>query len=75
MVERRKSPTVVDLFAGCGGLSLGLENAGFEPVFVNELNPDAMESYLLNRDHLKTNLAIADATVSTSKPLHLNQAN
>lgn len=43
-------PTVVDLFAGCGGLSLGLEQAGFEPVFVNELNDHALESYLMNRD-------------------------
>ena len=40
----------VDLFAGCGGLSLGLENAGFMPVYVNELNEDALETYLLNRD-------------------------
>jgi DNA (cytosine-5)-methyltransferase 1 len=40
---------VVDLFAGCGGLSLGLEKAGFHPVFVNELNKDAMSSYLKNR--------------------------
>jgi DNA (cytosine-5)-methyltransferase 1 len=47
MVRKRY---VVDLFAGCGGLSLGLENAGFTPLFVNELNTDAMESYLLNRD-------------------------
>ena len=45
----KKPLTVVDLFAGCGGLSLGLEQAGFQPVFVNELNKDAMESYLLNR--------------------------
>lgn len=44
------SPTVVDLFAGCGGLSLGLEQAGFTPVFVNELHADAMETYLRNRD-------------------------
>ena len=28
----------IDLFAGCGGLSLGLEQAGFTPAFVNELN-------------------------------------
>lgn len=42
-------PKFVDLFAGCGGLSLGLELAGFEPVFVNELNRDAMASYLQNR--------------------------
>jgi DNA (cytosine-5)-methyltransferase 1 len=40
----------VDLFAGCGGLSLGLEQAGWTPVLVNELNRDAMETYLINRD-------------------------
>ena len=46
----KKKPYFVDLFAGCGGLSLGLENAGFAPAYVNELDPDAMESYLINRD-------------------------
>lgn len=45
-----KSKYFVDLFAGCGGLSLGLENAGFIPAYVNELDLDAMESYLINRD-------------------------
>ena len=45
-----KKLSVVDLFAGCGGLSLGLEQAGFQSVYVNELNKDAMESYLMNRD-------------------------
>lgn len=39
----------IDLFAGCGGLSLGLERAGFTPLLVNELNPDALSTYLLNR--------------------------
>ena len=39
----------IDLFAGCGGLSLGLEQAGFETVFVNELHPDAMKTFLQNR--------------------------
>lgn len=39
----------VDLFAGCGGLSLGLEKAGFEPLLVNELADEARESYLINR--------------------------
>ncbi len=43
------SGTVIDLFAGCGGLSLGLELAGFTPVFVSELHPDAMSTYLANR--------------------------
>ena len=38
----------IDLFAGCGGLSLGLENAGFTPIFVSELNSDALNTYLNN---------------------------
>ena len=42
--------TVIDLFAGCGGLGLGLEQAGFMPIFVNELNDDARETYLVNRE-------------------------
>ena len=46
------SRTMVDLFAGCGGLSLGFEHAGFKPVFVNELNDDARATYLANRDHM-----------------------
>ena len=40
----------VDLFAGAGGLSLGLEQAGFAPVHVNEVNADSLETYLMNRD-------------------------
>jgi DNA (cytosine-5)-methyltransferase 1 len=42
--------TFIDLFAGCGGLSLGLEQSGFYPLYVNELNSDALETYLINRD-------------------------
>ena len=34
----QKKFTLIDLFAGCGGLSLGLEQAGFIPIYVNELN-------------------------------------
>ena len=43
----------IDLFAGCGGLSLGLEQAGFNPVYVNELNNDALSTYLINRSEYK----------------------
>ena len=44
-----EKPVVLDFFAGCGGLSLGLELAGFKPIFVNELNADAMQTYVRNR--------------------------
>jgi len=49
--KEKYKPKFVDLFAGCGGLSLGLETAGFVPIFVNELNAHALETYLANRDH------------------------
>jgi len=42
---------MIDLFAGCGGLSLGFEHAKFTPIFVNELNHDARATYLANRPH------------------------
>ncbi len=48
-----KKLTFIDLFAGCGGLSLGLEQAGFTPIYVNELNKDAMATYLENRKEFK----------------------
>ena len=36
--------TCIDLFAGCGGLSLGLEQAGFHPLLFSELNISAAET-------------------------------
>ena len=45
----------IELFAGCGGLSLGLEKAGFELVLANELSPMAGETFTYN--FLKENLS------------------
>lgn len=39
-----EKPLVLDLFAGCGGLSLGFEAAGFKTVGF-EMNPDAVATY------------------------------
>lgn len=41
---------LVDLFAGCGGLSLGLEQAGFSPWFVNEIEEQFCNTYKYNHD-------------------------
>ena len=38
----------IDLFAGCGGLTRGLEWAGFECIAFNELNKDAADSFAAN---------------------------
>lgn len=43
---------MVDLFAGCGGLSLGLEETHFVPLLFSEINKDAADTYLVNRKHL-----------------------
>ena len=39
---------MVDLFAGCGGLSLGMEQAGFTPWFVNEIVETFCNTYKRN---------------------------
>ena len=45
---RRKKPTVIDIFAGCGGLSLGLYNAGWKGVFAVEKSGLAFETLRFN---------------------------
>ena len=49
-----------DLFAGCGGLSLGLENAGFAPVFVNEIDPTFAETHYFNNNISVDNYYVGD---------------
>lgn len=44
--------TYVDLFAGAGGLSIGLERAGFELKHAVELNEDARATFVNNRENI-----------------------
>lgn len=39
----------LELFAGCGGLALGLEKSGFEHLALNEFNKDACNTLRTNR--------------------------
>lgn len=55
--------THIELFAGCGGMSLGLDSAGFELYFANELSPMAGETFAYNI--LQEDL---DAASKTAKP-------
>lgn len=44
----RKNLNYIELFAGCGGLSLGLKSVGFDLMMANELSPMASETYAYN---------------------------
>mgnify|MGYP003584516383 CR=1 FL=1 len=51
--KKIRSPIAVDLFSGCGGLSLGLKQAGFSVVAACELDPKATKTYTLNHPDVK----------------------
>ena len=57
----------IDLFAGCGGLSLGLESAGFMPVMFSELDKDTRESFKSNVSHSLDLIEIANVKELTDK--------
>lgn len=48
MMNKGQKYTVIDLFAGCGGLSLGLYQAGWKGVFAVEKNKCAFETLSYN---------------------------
>lgn len=51
---------VVDLFCGCGGLSLGFQNTGFEVVAAYDKWPAALEVYRFNFSHYASDLDLSD---------------
>lgn len=52
--------SLIDLFAGVGGLSLGFEMAGFNAVLANEYDSSIAHAYIKNRPHVK--MIIEDIT-------------
>lgn len=45
--------TAIDLFSGCGGLSQGLKNAGFQVLLGCEIRPEARDAYTMNHPDIK----------------------
>jgi Alw26I/Eco31I/Esp3I family type II restriction m6 adenine DNA methyltransferase len=48
-ISHAKNKTCVDVFCGAGGLSLGLESAGWEVVAAVDNNREALDTYCFNR--------------------------
>lgn len=46
--NRSRQPLVIDLFSGCGGMTLGLKQAGYKVVGAIEIDPLAVKTYQAN---------------------------
>ncbi len=66
-IMQMKKYTAIDLFCGAGGLTVGLQNAGFDVLAGVELNKTAAETYTMNH----TNHAIYEQDIREISPLEM----
>lgn len=64
MTDKATKYNVIDLFCGCGGMSLGFEHAGFNILLGIDVWKDALVTYQLN--HKSSNILCSD--LSTLQP-------
>lgn len=48
-IMKKEKPTAIELFAGAGGMAIGLENAGFENLLLVEYDKDCVATLRKNR--------------------------
>jgi DNA (cytosine-5)-methyltransferase 1 len=74
-----KQPTYIDLFAGCGGLSLGLHNAGWKGLFAIEKSPDAFKTLkhnlIDNKNHFNWPTWLPKESIEIDKAIQLYKDN
>lgn len=51
--NNKKKYTIVDLFAGVGGLSMGFKDIGFDVVFANDNDEEASQTFIYNHPETK----------------------
>ncbi len=50
---KKKRPTAIDLFCGCGGLTVGLKRAGFRVLWAVDIDPQSIKTYRANHKDVK----------------------
>jgi DNA (cytosine-5)-methyltransferase 1 len=68
-------PTAIDLFCGCGGLTVGLKKAGFKVLGAVDVDPISIETYKANHRNVKVwemDIRKLDPT-ELLKKLHINK--
>lgn len=68
VTEKPIISTMIDLFSGAGGLSCGLEQAGFHPVLANEMVEQFANTYMVN--HPNTKMIVGDIRMVDEKELY-----
>ena len=56
----RDAPTVVDLFCGAGGLSLGFRQCGYKTIFANDFDPLCIETYKYNHPEIPASRIVCE---------------
>lgn len=58
--EIANKPTLVDLFCGAGGMSLGFKQLGFKIAFANDIEPACIETYSFNHPEIPNEFIYED---------------
>ena len=66
MSRKRKKPSVVGLFSGCGGLDLGFKQAGFDILWANDFDQDSVKTY---RENIGDHIVLGDITKIPNKDI------
>lgn len=53
-MKKKNNKTIIDLFCGAGGLSLGFEKAGFDVVLANDIDKPSIDTFRKNHPNIST---------------------